>query len=233
MHTLLLARNAHLCAHPEALRAELARGAGTGPGLPAPLPLADWTFRAPSLHAEAFYTLKDALVIAEIQILKRLGFNTHVDLPYAHTVNYCKILDLVPGPAVQRAWAILNDALATPLYAQHTPPTLACFAILLATRIARTPMPARWWELFDAEWEDIWSCAGTMMRAWDRWGCGAERGMAAGGTASDKAGRTDVWVRAWTLATSKRQLRRWIERENDLYGGKDSAAAAAAFNDTS
>lgn len=44
--------------------------------------------------ATEFYDLKDALVIAEMQILKRLGFQTQCGLPYGHLVNYLKVLAL-------------------------------------------------------------------------------------------------------------------------------------------
>lgn len=51
------------------------------------------------------------MVVSEIQILKRLGFNMQVDLPYSHVVNYCRILDLIERPkVVQSCWGILNDA---------------------------------------------------------------------------------------------------------------------------
>lgn len=38
----------------------------------------DFTFQPPSFHSRVFYDLKDALVVAEVQILKRLGFNMQV-----------------------------------------------------------------------------------------------------------------------------------------------------------
>lgn len=69
---------------------------------------------AQSYFAQSFYDAKDALVIAEMQILKRLGFNVQVNLPYATMVNYLQLLGLTnseeyPGVA-QRAWGYLNDA---------------------------------------------------------------------------------------------------------------------------
>lgn len=50
------------------------------------------------------------MVIAEMQILKKLGFNVHVQLPYAIMVNYLKVLELTEHPTIpQRAWGFLND----------------------------------------------------------------------------------------------------------------------------
>ena len=64
-----------------------------------------------SYFAQAFYDLKDALVVAEMQILKRLGFNVHVVLPYGTLVNYLRVLGLVNRDDVsQKACGYLNDA---------------------------------------------------------------------------------------------------------------------------
>ena len=82
--------------------------------------------------ASEFYDLKDALVIAEMQILKRLGFQTQCGLGYGHLVNYLRILGLVPAPAtgataddddmregereglVGQCWGYLNDMSVDP-----------------------------------------------------------------------------------------------------------------------
>ncbi|KAF9979143.1 hypothetical protein BGZ73_005311 [Actinomortierella ambigua] len=71
-------------------------------GLPTTEPLA--------LYGQEFYEMKNAAVIAEMQILKKLGFNVHVQLPYAIMVNYLKVLNLTDHPTIpQRAWGYLND----------------------------------------------------------------------------------------------------------------------------
>lgn len=75
---------------------------------------------AQSYFAQSFYDAKDALVIAEMQILKRLGFNVQVNLPYATMVNYLQLLGLTnsedhPGVA-QKAWGYLNDAWVQPSF---------------------------------------------------------------------------------------------------------------------
>jgi hypothetical protein len=68
-----------------------------------------------SYFGRTFYALKDALVVAEMQLLKRLGFRAHVVLPYGALVNYLQILGLArDAPACAAAWAYLNDACATP-----------------------------------------------------------------------------------------------------------------------
>ncbi|KAF9354532.1 hypothetical protein BGX34_010959 [Mortierella sp. NVP85] len=93
-----------------------------------------------------FYNLKDAVVIAEMQILKKLGFNVHVQLPYAIMVNYLKVLELTEHPTIpQRAWGFMNDGV-----------------IWLAAREAGVPLPTSpaWWEVLDADLEDIENIAG-------------------------------------------------------------------------
>jgi hypothetical protein len=64
-----------------------------------------------SYFGNTFYDLKDALVVAEMQILKRLGFNVHVVLPYGTLINYLRVLGLTSRKdACAKAWGYLNDA---------------------------------------------------------------------------------------------------------------------------
>ncbi|KAK3819552.1 MAG: cyclin-like protein [Benniella sp.] len=115
------------------------------------------------LFSQEFYNLKDAVVIAEMQILKKLGFNVHVQLPYAIMVNYLKVLELTEHPTIpQRAWGFMNDGLRTSVYICYQPPTIACSVIWLAAREAGVPLPTSpaWWEVLDADLEDIENIAG-------------------------------------------------------------------------
>lgn len=60
--------------------------------------------------ATEFYDRKDSLVIAEMQILKRLGFQTQCQLPYGHLVNYLKVLELGENKIfASKCWGHLND----------------------------------------------------------------------------------------------------------------------------
>ena len=64
-----------------------------------------------SYFGSTFYDLKDALVVAEMQVLKRVGFNVHVVLPYGTLINYLRVLNLTNREdACTRAWGYLNDA---------------------------------------------------------------------------------------------------------------------------
>jgi len=130
---------------------------------------ADFKYAPMSYFGSTFYDLKDALVVAEMQILKRLGFNVHVVLPYGTLVNYLRVLGLTSREDVcTRTWGYLNDALQTPVYALYAIPTIVSAAILLTTRHLHISLPSTppncWWDLFDATWEDVWCVCGYIMR---------------------------------------------------------------------
>lgn len=199
-------------------------------------------FDVPSFHSTVFWectwlafddaqplthtTGKDAIQYNELQILKRLGFNMQVDLPYSHVVNYLRILDLVfEGDIAQRCWSILNDAwvaiffaklthrsLLTPLYAQQPPHVLAVTSILLATRLERIALPEGWYLLFDVEWEDIWQSCGRIMELWRDWGVAPIPGAvdAAPETPEEHKAKENRWRRAWVLAESRKAVRKWV-----------------------
>lgn len=64
-----------------------------------------------SYFGATFYDIKETFVVAEMQILKRLGFNVHVVLPYGTLINYLQVLGLTKhGNACTKAWGYLNDA---------------------------------------------------------------------------------------------------------------------------
>jgi cyclin L len=59
--------------------------------------------------------------------------------------------------------------LQTPVYALYAIPTIVCASIFLTTRKLGIPLPCPpahepWWELFDADWTDMWTVAGHVMR---------------------------------------------------------------------
>jgi hypothetical protein len=71
----------------------------------------EFTYTPMTYFSQTFYDLKDSLVVAEMQILKRLGFNVNVTLPYGTMVNYLQVLGLVEKEGLaQMCWGYLNDA---------------------------------------------------------------------------------------------------------------------------
>ncbi|KAJ2808847.1 hypothetical protein H4R20_000589 [Coemansia guatemalensis] len=105
-----------------------------------------------------YYDMKNEMVIGEIQILRRLGFNVQVELPYGLLVNYMRSLELTDQPQLpQLAWNYLNDLLRTPVYVCFQPETIACGAIFLAAHECNVPLPMSpaWWVVFDANGEDV------------------------------------------------------------------------------
>jgi len=147
-----------------------------------------------SYFSQTFYDLKDALVVGEMQILKRLGFNVRVQLPYGTMINYLQVLGLAGHDEVpQSCWDYLNDALQTPVYALFPFPTLACASILIATRFRAIPLPEGWNELFDVEYEDMVAVSGSVLRLYRE--------------------RSEEDKRRWTsLAVGgKKAVRQWLE----------------------
>ncbi|KIY63942.1 cyclin-like protein [Cylindrobasidium torrendii FP15055 ss-10] len=118
---------------------------------------------AMSYFGNTFYELKDRVVVAEMHILKRLGFNTNVVLPFGSLINYLRLLGHDTPDVVQKSWGYLNDAMQTTVYTVYQIPTIVSAAILLTTRFLGIALPDAWWVLFDAEWEDIWSVCGHIM----------------------------------------------------------------------
>lgn len=81
------------------------------------LDMQEFSYKPMSYFSQTFYDLKDALVVAEMQILKRLGFNVQVVLPYGTLVNYLRLLGLLNhDDAPRRAWGYLNDGWAVFLH---------------------------------------------------------------------------------------------------------------------
>ena len=91
-------------------------------------------------------------------------------------------------------------SLQTPVFALYPVPTIVVSAILLAIRHLGLTLPSspseNWWELFDADWEDMWAVAGYIMRLY------RERSL------EDK-------VRPMHLL-SKKDVRTWLDRGTEL-----------------
>lgn len=111
-----------------------------------------------------------ALFEAEQSILKTLGFQVQVNLPYTLCITYMQALDIFTHPRVselaKRAIAHLNTALLSPqlLYLTHQPGSLATAAIYLAAREAGIKLPeVEWWEVFDTNREELgFLCVGFL-----------------------------------------------------------------------
>lgn len=79
-----------------------------------------FSYKPSGYYTDAYYDAKDALVVAEMQILKRLGFDVQVNLPHALMINYMQVLGVAnkeiameegpPMTAAQLAWNYLSDA---------------------------------------------------------------------------------------------------------------------------
>lgn len=109
-----------------------------------------------------YHDQRNMLLKTESHILRTLGFQTHVSLPYTLSINYLQAL--VPSShssfqaLARRVFQQLNTALLSPqlLYLTHQPPALAVAAIYLAARETGVKLPeVEWWEVFDVEREEL------------------------------------------------------------------------------
>ena len=118
---------------------------------------ADWRL------SEGDYEIRrQQLYDIEAQILRTLGFQTHVALPYALAVNYLQTLDALndakASSLAKRTFAHLNAALLSPqmLYLTHQPNVLATASIYHAARETGVVLPdVEWWEVFDVDREEL------------------------------------------------------------------------------
>jgi len=113
---------------------------------------------------------RTSLFTTEQRVLRTLGFNVQVQLPYTLCITYLQALDLFTHPRAselaKRAIAHLNTALLSPqcLYLTHQPPVLATASIYLAARETGIKMPeCEWWEVFDTDREVLgFLCVGML-----------------------------------------------------------------------
>ncbi|KAJ1990907.1 hypothetical protein GGI25_003368 [Coemansia spiralis] len=109
-------------------------------------------------HSMEYFDLKNEMFIAEMQILRKLGFNVQVELPYGLLINYLRSLGLTEHSAIpQLAWNYMNDLLRTPIYVCFQPETIACGVIYLVAHECNVLLPTSppWWSIFDANEEDV------------------------------------------------------------------------------
>ncbi|ORX54488.1 cyclin-L1 [Hesseltinella vesiculosa] len=113
------------------------------------------------------YDLRSMTIDAEMHILKQLGFNVQVQLPYSLMINYLRILDLEEDEKIPTvAWNYLNDSLRTVAHVAYAPEVIAVAAIWLACRQQGIKLPTdagnEWWLLFDVSELDF-KTVGTMI----------------------------------------------------------------------
>ncbi|KAF2016229.1 cyclin-L2 [Aaosphaeria arxii CBS 175.79] len=105
---------------------------------------------------------RSTLFNMEKQILKVLGFQLQVTLPYTLAITYLQALSAFDDPGAtdlaKRTFAHLNSALLSPqlLLLTHQPPTLATAAIYLAAKETNVKLPGvDWWTIFDTDREEL------------------------------------------------------------------------------
>ncbi|KAI9842319.1 MAG: hypothetical protein M1837_007311 [Sclerophora amabilis] len=114
------------------------------------------------LSEGTYYAQRNNLMKSEALILRTLGFQTHVALPYTLAINYLQALDIFgrasSAELSRRTFSHLSAALMSPqlLYLTHQPSALATAAIYLAARELGVKLPSEeWWEVFDVDREEL------------------------------------------------------------------------------
>jgi hypothetical protein len=114
------------------------------------------------LSEGAYIARRNVLMRMETVILRGLGFQTHVALPYTLAINYLQALDALSGSTsselAQRVFEHLNTGLLSPqsIYLTFQPAALATAAIYFAAREVGVKLPdTEWWEVFDVDREEL------------------------------------------------------------------------------
>ncbi|KAI9719660.1 MAG: hypothetical protein M1812_003431 [Candelaria pacifica] len=109
-----------------------------------------------------YLTQRARLFRTEAHILRVLGFQTHIALPYTLAINYLQALDVMALPnsssLARQTFAHLTSALLSPqlLYLTHQPAALATASIYLAARELAVKLPSEeWWQVFDTDREEL------------------------------------------------------------------------------
>ncbi|CAO1626093.1 unnamed protein product [Sympodiomycopsis kandeliae] len=168
----------------------------------------DFQYAPHTYHSDIFYNYKDSLVVHEMQILKRLAFQTEALLPYATLVNYLQVMGFGRDKAiVQQCWSYCSDMLQTPLPAMLPPHVLSVAAIYYLSIQKDTIMPvlprqpAPWWTLFDVDVEEIHVVCAWLQQLYDDQKGTASRVRAECGGLVDLA--TKEGLRRWLAEKGK------------------------------
>lgn len=116
------------------------------------------------LHLGTEHTrLRDHIVSTEQLVLRVLGFNLNVELPYNFLYNMFKLIN--SSTAFGRlATAILNDFYAYSFILEFEPSTLAAAAIFLAAQLSKSSLVSKFQEGDQIEAEEALSVGGGESR---------------------------------------------------------------------
>jgi hypothetical protein len=90
---------------------------------------------------QVYIARKHDIVVKEHDLLRRLRFDTDIDLPHKYFLNMARYVDL-RRPAVQMGWLLLNDAYSSSRVLLTRPEVLAISGLILAVVIlGRVALP--------------------------------------------------------------------------------------------
>ena len=112
------------------------------------------------VFSDLYYSIRAGIVDAELNILKQLGYQVHIQHPHGLLINYIKQLDLIHNKRLlQRSWAYLNDSYRTSIHIEHYPPAIASGMIELAAASLDLSLLTEngplWYTYFETNEEEI------------------------------------------------------------------------------
>lgn len=106
------------------------------------------------ISSPRYEEMKTDLIRTERHLLKEMGFICHVEHPHKFIISYLKVLG-APAELMQVAWNLANDSLRSTLCVRFRSEVVACGVVYAAARKFKVPLPERWWEVFDAKWNEV------------------------------------------------------------------------------
>jgi len=122
-----------------------------------------------------YYNMREAIVQAELQILRMIQFQTRCDHPHRYLLHYLKSLrDWIPEetwdkyPIAKTSWALLQDAYHDQIIVMESDPSelsLACIQLAFQTYGVQVPMTSESHE--HKSWFKVFNSTTSKDKIWD------------------------------------------------------------------
>ena len=150
-----------------------------------------------------FWDLRDAVVAAEQDILRSLGFGVRPELPFAYLLNYLRALAASPALSAV-AHSLLVESFDVNLAARHAPHAIAAGCIHAAALVTDAALdPPAWHDVVDVSRGELCTVASELVSLLERIGERLPARPPPAGSAAAEAAAAEDERRA-------RDLRLWL-----------------------